>query len=466
MTGSAQEYSWTEMMAILRCPACSGSFEFQEIAQHLPESREYGVLICGCSRYPVVDGIPIFMSGRVGSFEHTLGFVEYQGPTPEDLIRLIQAGRGLNALLHCIAFPLTFKRFNHLRFSRLWRNKLAREVFAFVRRLQLRRWCLARRDNLTAEDWLDVLYRKHSPVGGDMFSYFFYRHTQPRQLAALSLVSLIPTGKKPVLDLACGFGHLSHYLSEGPTSNYAIGMDRNFFQLWVSQYWISPKSRFVCADADRPLPFAGGTFDAIICSDAFHYFKLKEFVLQEFARCAPGAPVIVTGVGNKLVEPNEGLELEPGQYLGLCGDRGWRIFGEPELLQRYLHQEPIDLTAPGHPMDSEKWLYLVYPGTPLSLKFQNGHSPHTSWPHSVGRLGINPIYQIHRTDEGTWNLRFKFPSDHYAFENVMMVTFHPRAITLSDETYRQIQSNIRSPEVERLIERMVVIGQPQGYALM
>lgn len=455
-----QGCSWDQLMGILRCPVCRGPLRFQQVDQGLADCREYGILSCGCNQYPVLDGIPILMTGRVGSFEHTKGFVEYLGPSPADLNRRILARQGLDALLRCIAFPLTFNRWGRTPFSRLWRNRPVRGALAGLRRAQLRPWCLANRDTLSAKDWFDVLFRRFSPVGGDMFSYFFYRLAQPRHLAALALTSLLHEQEKPILDLACGFGHLGHNLAEAPVSHDVVGVDRNFFQLWVAQYWIAPKNRFVCADADRPLPFSDGAFSATLCSDAFHYFRRADLVLGEIARCASGGPVLLTRVGNKLVEPNEGFELAAEEYLALGNDPAWRAFGENDLARRYLSQEPVDLSAPRVSVDSEKWLSLVYPGVRPGMMHRN-HS--ADWPHAVGRLGINPIYQVNRTDEGNWRLRFKFPSDHYAFENVMMVSFHPQAITLTDETYRQVQANIRSPEVDSLIKQMVVVGQPQRY---
>jgi SAM-dependent methyltransferase/uncharacterized protein YbaR (Trm112 family) len=454
-------YSWDQLLSILRCPACRGPLRFQQIEQGLPESREYGVLSCGCSQYPVVDGIPILMAGRVGVFEHTQGLVDYVGPSPADLIRYIVGHRGLDALLHCLSFPLTFKRLDRLPFSRLWRNLPARGILSGLRRIQLRRMCLADRDSLTAEDWFNLFFRQFSPVRGDMFSYFFYRFAQPRYLAALSLISQLPPHEgKPVLDLACGFGHLGHNLTECARPHDVVGVDRNFFQLWVAQHWIAPKNRFVCADADCRLPFSDGSFEAALCSDAFHYFRHADLVLEEIARCAPEAPVILARVGNKLVEPNEGFELTPDEYLALCGKREWRVFGENELLQRYLRREPVDPSHPQGSVDSEKWLSLVYPGVRRTMTPPENTAV---WPHAVGRLAINPIYQVSRTHEGTWQLRFRFPSDHYAFENVMMVSYHPQTVTLTDETYCQVKANVHSAEIERLIQRMVVVGQPEHY---
>jgi len=457
-----KEYTFDQLIRILRCPSCRQQLQFQQVDQGLPHFREYGLLRCHCSRYPVVDGICILMSGTVGAFEHTQGHVQYKGASTEELTRLVLARRGLDALLSCIAFPLSIKLLDRIPPRRLWQSGLVRDLLVGLRRIQLRRWCLASRDALTAEDWFDLFFRRFSPVGGDMFNYFFYRLAQPRHLATLALTSYLPARKKPLLDLACGFGHLGHNLSESRGAQNLVGVDRNFFQLWAAQYWVAPKNRFVCADADQPLPFADGSFAGTLCSDAFHYFRRKDLVLSEIVRCAPGQPVLLTRVGNKLVQPTEGFELAPKEYLSLCRDPAWRLFGENELLNWYLQQDPLDLVGPraADVVDSEKWLSLVHPGTPPIMVRSADAAP---WPHAVGRLGFNPIYQASRATNGTWRLQFRFPSDHYAFENAQMVSFYPQNVVLTDDTYRDMKANVWSPEIERLIKQMVIIGLPDHY---
>lgn len=167
-------------------------------------------------------------------------------------------------------------------------------------------------------------------------------------------------------------------------------------------------------------------------------------------------------VGNRLVEPNEGFELTPKEYLNVFNSPGWRTFGETELVKRYLRRERLDLSTPQttDAMDDEKWISFVHPGFPTEIA---PLMDPVFWPHSVGWLGINPIYTTTRMAGGTWRLQFKFPSDHYAFENVLMVSFHPQRVTLTDQTFCDIQANVRSPDVERLIEKMVVVGMPDHY---
>lgn len=452
--------SFDQLLEILRCPKCGQVLEFQSVAAPWPQAREFGILKCRCASYPVVDGIPILMGGTVGAFEHTMGSADFVGPAVEDLCQKVLAGRGVDALLRCIAFPITLKRLRKVPPRRLWTSRGFLNLMAGLRRGQLRSQCLADRASLSAEDWLRSFFGRFSPVQGDMFNYSFYRLAQPRYLATLALTKHLPESNKPVLDLACGFGHLGYNLSECAERHVVVGVDRNFFQLWLAQHWIAPKNRFVCANADESLPFRHGSFSATLCSDAFHYFRRKDLVMEEIDRCGSGRPVLLTRVGNKAIEPNEGFELTPTEYLRLCKGDSWMIFGEEELLSRYLAREPAIASQHSKTIvPGEKWLSLVYPGTPPDDMRRN---PSSGWLHAVGPLAINPIYRVSRAGQN-WRLDFRFPSDHYKSENARMGTYCPQTITISDETYRQVKTNIRSPEVEHLIGQMVAIGVPNSY---
>jgi len=192
-------YSWNQLLRILRCPICHQPMKFDPVDQGLPHAREYGILSCECARYPVIDGVPVLKRSKVGVFEHTLGGIEYEGPSPEDLTRLVLGGKGLDALLLCIGLLVTTRLLTFR--GGMGRSRRVREFLTNLRCRQLRKWCVADRDTLTAEDWFNVFYRRFSPISGDLFNYFLRRFAQPRHLAALVLMRILPKSDKPVLDL-------------------------------------------------------------------------------------------------------------------------------------------------------------------------------------------------------------------------------------------------------------------------
>jgi SAM-dependent methyltransferase len=66
---------------------------------------------------------------------------------------------------------------------------------------------------------------------------------------------------------------------------------------------LADRAEFVCADARAPLPFEDGTFDALICIDAWNHIFERETVLRDWQRVLrPGGrmlvtdPIVVTGM--------------------------------------------------------------------------------------------------------------------------------------------------------------------------
>src|SRR5207248_451906 len=128
-------------------------------------------------------------------------------------------------------------------------------------------------NELTAMDVIDLYYRQYSGV--ETSNYFAFRFGQPRDLAALSLASLFNQTTGPILDVACGVGHLTHRFTHGQPLRPVIGLDRDFFRLFVASQFVAPGGSYVCAPADLPLPFDSSAFGGIFCSDAFHYFLYR-----------------------------------------------------------------------------------------------------------------------------------------------------------------------------------------------
>jgi SAM-dependent methyltransferase len=269
--------------------------------------------------------------------------------------------------------------------------------------------------------------------------------------------------EKPILDLACGCGHLSHYLTNCESRHSAIGFDPNFHQLWTARNLIAPKAAYVCGDIADGLPFADDTLGAVVCSDAFHYFQKKPECLAEMRRCATDGVLILTRVGNLLVKPNEGRELSPDQYGELLGQPGLRAFGEDALIDRYLRRVGPDLSSPT-PLESlrdVKWLSFVLSHDERILR---EHIDHAEWPHAVGHLGLNPIYVGQKPSlTGEIQYRFQFPSPWYELENQRMREYHRESFVVNGKFLQELASGISSSEVEELVAGFAVVGLPTGY---
>lgn len=425
----------------LRCPACGSGLALERHPQADAEVGECGLLQCECSAYPVLDGVPMIRAGALSRRSIADGQVMAPGLEVAEVVRLVEAGRALDALVDVLSPPVCPWPLNYSGAGR--RLSLAPPVRAAglaVRRRRVRRM-LARRDALTAEDWLAALYW-HAPEIYDPFNYFFFRFGTPRHLAPLGMLSALPAGG-PVLDLASGCGHLGHTLSA--QGRDVVGLDQNAHQAWLARHYVAPGAAFVCADADAPLPFHDGAFASAFCSDAFHYIRGKGACLGELDRATSGGPVFLITVGNGDVGFPDGHELDPAGYAGLLDGWSWVVCTEADTLERYLEGHGPDLSASAPAADVAVTKWLSYVATRQPDGFFRDHGPLAEWPHASGALGINPLYKRHAD-----RLSLRLPSLTYEIENGGVRAYMPAVVSLEDDR-------------DALIALAVVVGQPERY---
>jgi SAM-dependent methyltransferase/uncharacterized protein YbaR (Trm112 family) len=451
------------LQAALRCPDCREPLTFSQ-AQHQPDDAgAYGILCCPTHVYPVIDGIPVLRTGRVSVQDHMTGREEVVGPSVDELVSTVQGSEPTEALVDLLTFPPTLplglEQLPVLRLP-LTRGPGNRAMIA-ARRKKVRQLLAAPITEQTAQDWFELGYLRSRNVNRELYPYFLMRFGQPRYLASLSLATLLPTDGRPVLDLACGFGHVMHHLGSRANPVPTVGVDRNFFQLWVGRRWVAPHADYVCADAAAPLPFTDDAFGAAVCTDAFHLFGNQRACLAELRRC--GGFVIIDRVGNGLLEPHDvESELYPAGYVDLLDGAPYRMVGQRELVADYLAGRGPALAKqrPAEEFAEEKWLSIVIDPTERSFV---DHPDFATAPHGEGRLGVNPIYRIERRADDV-RLMFEFPSTWYAFENADMLAYHSAGIRLSSQEFAAARAGRPGARTDDLVRRFVLIGMPERYA--
>jgi SAM-dependent methyltransferase/uncharacterized protein YbaR (Trm112 family) len=447
------------LISMLRCPLCRGRLRSSD-AEGLPRSA-FSVLRCGCSRYPVVAGIPILKTDGVGP----------AGLTADQVASLVTAGLHREALLALVS-PLSpalapawmqllppmrgvgrLKRLGHAWRLRGWRREALRLLIDPA-------------DEVTAVDVLDLRFRVAEPDQGDVHDYFMFRFSQPRHLVALSFVSLVRGPAKPVLDLACGYGHITRGVLHRVGGQVVVGVDRDFFGLYIAKHWIAPGAEFVCCDADRPLPFGDETFSAVVCSDAFHYFLDKAASLQELRRVTDADGLIILAVvRNGLVHyPHAGRALTPEGYQTLVIDIPHRLVVDADVLARYLRKQgpPLARSADLERLAAAPLLSIL--ATHSSSVFKD-HGGFEDWPHAAGVLGVNPLYVVSggRDESGTVTLRREFPSAWYEEDNSECKQYLPEQVRVSSRVLTDLEDGGRTPEIDRLMDHLVVLGLPQRF---
>jgi SAM-dependent methyltransferase/uncharacterized protein YbaR (Trm112 family) len=454
-----------QLLPLLRCPQCHGSLQFAAAEPVSLACAEFGVLRCGCSKYPVIDGIPVIKRGTVGMFEHTTGAAEVAGVTSDQLIEMIENGRSIDALLECLVVPAPAPALLQCLLGwRLSHSTFATEVARWRGKKRVEAHLLENRDRLSAIDAFEFFYTDGSPLTRGAGDYFRMRFAQPRHLAALALLQSVRPDPKPLLDIACGAGHLAHYLTSRRKAVAVVGIDFNFFHLWIARHWIAPAAHYVCGDLQDGLPFIPDAFSATFCSDAYHYIQNREQLHREIQRCAPGRLGILTRVGNAAAMPNEGSERSVQGYLEEIGAADVRALAEQTLLQCYLdRRNPLlgdaDSAAT---LAHSKWLSFAW-NVPPQPRPEASQGVDEEWPHAVGQLGVNPIYRSEAAADGQLQLQFDFPSIWYAYENGGMLSYHPRRLQISRTQIEALREQRIDPSLQELIAKFVLVGLPRRF---
>lgn len=447
---------------LLRCPECAGAFEYTMYADQGDPEAEYGVLTCNCFRYPVVDSVPVLLRDIVGQFSFGTQEVESDGPPVTEVVALIEAGQGSEALVRCLSFSPHFHLLDRLPVWRLWHNRFIDSLGVRWVRKRVRAM-LSRRDTLTAEDLFEFYFGPFGASEPSLLSYYRNRFSIPRTLAALAMLRLIPASEKPVLDMACGFGPFAHMLTQRSQPVDVIGFDFNFYLSWGQKHLIAPRGTFLCADGARRLPFKDDAFSVSVCSDAFTYLPDKQAVVAELNRCTPDRPIVLTRVSNLTARPNTfGDELSPQGYLDLLAGGQPRVFGEYELVRDYLDGRNPFAEPPSDPqrLHWDKWLTLVMnPGQLAAVRIDEGEEI----PHGVGRLTINPMYELVDMPDGQVSLQLDFPTIWFAYQNGDMYAYHGDRLRIDREALNAACNAGGGPQAVELTRKFFLIGLPARY---
>ena len=450
------------LLDCLSCPFCGGTLNSSDPGQ-IEREVEYDILTCHCGSYPVVAGIPIIKKGVIG----------ISGETADDVNCLIKTGRYREALLSMIMPPppanpalapawlqslpsvkgiRRLKRLAHEREAGRWRE----QVMPLLTEL---------RDQVTTCDLLDLYYHRSGFKMDDAYDYFALRFGQPRYLVALSFTTLIREPKKPVLDLACGYGHITRSLVRRAHEQPVVGVDQEFIGLYCAKSFIAPEAEYICSVADGPLPFTNGSFSVAFCSDAFHYFVNKIESSRELKRVTQdNGLILLVWIHNALFRcPYDGLPLPPEGYQSLVADMPHRLVADSDILVRYLQKKGPSLACSG---DIERLAHAPLLSVVASHRqevFQD-YGSFDEWPHADGHLGLNPLYVEERHDSvEAVQLRRRFPSAFYIEEHAQCKEYLPEAVSVNSQVLADLAQGVRTPEMKRLIDQFVVLGMPARY---
>ncbi|RZT85706.1 methyltransferase family protein [Pseudonocardia sediminis] len=166
---------------------------------------------------------------------------------------------------------------------------------------------------------------------GRVGTYFLHRWSDPTWLATLALTAAHPPAGRPVVDIACGAGHLLRHLAQHGHDDL-LGVDVVFAKLWLARRHLVPRRvRLVCADAQAAWPDPAGGPRYVCCHDALYFLEHKAAVLTAARRHAGGQGAVVVGHGHNALHPagRSGRPLPGPQWADLLP--GSRAYTEEEL---------------------------------------------------------------------------------------------------------------------------------------
>jgi ubiquinone/menaquinone biosynthesis C-methylase UbiE/uncharacterized protein YbaR (Trm112 family) len=452
----------SSLLQLLRCPFCGGKLTAGE-TKATAAYQEYGVLACHCGEYPVVAGIPILKKGVIESARQKA----------DDVIELIRSGTYENALLSMVMPPPPPSS----QLAPAWMRALPStrgigRLKEWCGRLALPRW---RREatalltdtqgEATACDIFKLYFLESRGAPKELYTYETFRYGQPRHLVGLSFTTLIQRPNRPVLDLACGFGHLTPALLERAGEQGVVGADRSFFDLYVAKKCFAPQAQYVCCEADAALPFPDGAFSVVFCSDAFHWFWYKQNCIQQLKRLTQDdGTILLVALRNGLVENHfYPGSLRPEEYQSFFADLPHRLLRNSDVLSRYLQKQgpPINHSLKSDDFANEPWLSLVASHRRDLCGEENAFD---DWPHAQGRVTLNPLYkQENCNGHGNIGLRHVFPSVWYEHENRDCTMYEPQTVTIDAKILADLAEGKRTAEMEQYLDRCVLMGMPERF---
>ncbi len=454
--GNASRYSLLDsasLYAMLRCPYCRSGLTLSAMAQ--VDQEDYGILTCNCSEYPVVAGIPVIKKGVIGPL----------GESAAKVIELIRAGEYYKALLTLSRPPAaTFRQ--DADQNRLFPRVLgARRHDRKLLDRSVNRWdksalaLLGNKPDVRAAQLLDLYFNDQQK---DPYDYFTYRFSQPRHLAALSLASIIPKSSRPVLDLGCGFGHITRGVYN-QTNGSVIGIDNVFFTLLVARRTIAPRASYVYCDANIELPFPSNSFSAAISSNVFHFIENKSTCVRELNRVTDRNLIILASVrhaGFACDTRNSALPLEG--YERLKANIPHRIILDSDTLERYLDKKGPALAQSAGAKDLDKADFISIVASKHEKLFRD-YGELKVWLHEKGDLGLNPLYKATPDTDDCIRLTRNFPSKFYQDENKGCERYLPTEVVVRADVLDDLHAGKRTQEIEKLIEHFVVLDIPLRY---
>ena len=315
---------------------------------------------------------------------------------------------------------------------------------------------------------------------GRVGDYFTHRWAEATWLAVLGLLSAHWPHGRPVVDVACGAGHVLRELGLRGVAD-RTGVDVVLSKLWLARRHVDPRAVYVCADVTAhpvlpPPPPGGGR--VVTCVDALYFLRDQPAAVTAMrALAGDDGALLVAHAHNSLVEGvGAGLPLKPA---------GWRDLLEPALV--YTDEELADaalhlrLPRPADEVeqDASEALALVC-GPRVPANHRAAGVRHPALPPAGRPLTVTPLLQRVNGEAGTrppgtrppggrdaqglaGSYRLHAPQERWAAEYLPRLRHVPERVDLDDETTARAAEGWDHDDVPDLVRRRVLIDLPESW---
>jgi SAM-dependent methyltransferase len=424
----------------LHCPYCESRFELERAVEQDGYIRS-GILRCACYRYPIIENIAILRQRSAAADARDPG------------VAYLEAGDTAGALQHAISS------------SPMAKTPTRRERMADLLK---RRFNGANVADASGR-FFDAL-NFYRPSG--YADYLFHRYANNSFLAAIPLLALLKEFKGAqarVLDLNCGVGHASFLMQALFPNLSVIATDHDFTNLHLASRYLVPEQTIcLCLDADLPLPFDDGFFDATLCMDGLHYIRSKRAVTRELDRIIKSAGIWLFPHMHNAAANNvcAGIPLRAEDYLRCFEFLPSRIYDEAAVFDSFMREQALDLetSVADEKMRNATAFSLVASRRPDMWR---KHDVSHVLLKTKSRLTVNPIYEAHKNGSGV-RLQMSWPNSGLESECQSVKQFLPRECSISDSVWIRLQSGTlttaEDPSIEALIRSCVLVRLPDTYA--
>ncbi len=310
----------------------------------------------------------------------------------------------------------------------------------------------------TYRDALRALLLGRPSPQPESYHYFFNRPSDPTFVVAEAVTAGV-SASGAILDTCCGTGQVTRLLA-GCRSREVTGLDGSFALLHLARTYLAPRARFVCARADRPLPFLDGSFRAVVCSDALHDVSEPALLAREMLRViAKNGTIFGIHLHNPaFTHPYPGRNpLTAAGYASIFSAGDPRLLDEGPILRRWIEDREVDLSASRAPSSLERARTLTL--------LAGSREPDRTHRNDVGdpeHLVLSPLYEAAASGDGLL-LRRRWPSPLYPREYPEAETYLPESASIGAGSLSALRRDRLDAETAKLFRRRVILDLPPSY---